>query len=173
MNRDEVIGRHVADVIENTRLHIIAKTGKEERGYIQRIRGHEPIVHRIPIFKNQRADGAIGMLVFQDVLELNRILDNLTVQQNEQGTGCGARSNERPCFSKSIRKITHHSRDKTPSYTSGSGQRQRFYFKRKWDGKGSFRASHSRHESSRRWEVCDSKLLRHTVITHGIRIIWL
>lgn len=84
MTREEVIGRHVADVIENTRLHIIAKTGKEERGYIQRIRGHELIVHRIPIFKNQRADGAIGMLVFQDVLELNRILDNLTVQQNEQ-----------------------------------------------------------------------------------------
>ena len=84
MSREEAIGRYVVDVIENTRLHIIAKTGKEERGYVQRIRGNDLIVHRIPIFKNQRADGAIGMLVFQDVLELNHILDNLTTQKNEQ-----------------------------------------------------------------------------------------
>lgn len=102
MTREEAIGRYVVDIIENTRLHIIAKTGEEERGYVQRIRGNDLIVHRIPIFKNQRADGAIGMLVFQDVLELNHILDNLTTQKNDQDTLAEIEAKKNHVFQKVI-----------------------------------------------------------------------
>jgi transcriptional regulator with PAS, ATPase and Fis domain len=72
--RDDIIGKDVRLVIENTRLHHVVKTGNEERGYIQRIAGHDMVVHRIPIFKGQDIVGAIGMLIFQNVTQLYHIL---------------------------------------------------------------------------------------------------
>lgn len=72
--REDIIGKDVRDVIENTRLHIVIKTGAEERGFIQRIQGHDMIVHRIPIFNGKKVVGAIGMLIFQDVTQLYHIL---------------------------------------------------------------------------------------------------
>ncbi|MDM5198253.1 sigma 54-interacting transcriptional regulator [Fictibacillus enclensis] len=75
--RDEVMGKHVTDVIENTRLHIVAKTGIEERGFIQRIQGQDMVVHRIPIVKENEVVGAIGMLIFHGVSELYNILGRM------------------------------------------------------------------------------------------------
>jgi len=72
--RENIIGKDVRSVIENTRLHVVVKTGREERGYIQRISGHDMVVHRIPIFKGSEVVGAIGMLIFQDVTQLYHIL---------------------------------------------------------------------------------------------------
>ncbi|MBS7526248.1 sigma 54-interacting transcriptional regulator [Fusibacter paucivorans] len=73
-SRDAIIGKDVREVIENTRLHIVVKNGTEERGFIQRIQGHDMIVHRIPIFNGKKVVGAIGMLIFQDVTQLYHIL---------------------------------------------------------------------------------------------------
>jgi transcriptional regulator with PAS, ATPase and Fis domain len=73
-SREAIIGKDVRDVIENTRLHIVLKTGVEERGFIQRIQGHDMVVHRIPIFNGKAVVGAIGMLIFQDVTQLYNIL---------------------------------------------------------------------------------------------------
>ncbi|WCK56894.1 sigma 54-interacting transcriptional regulator [Aneurinibacillus sp. Ricciae_BoGa-3] len=75
--REEVIGRHVTEVIENTRIHIVVKTGVPERGYIQRIHGHNMVVHRIPIRKDGKVIGAIGMLIFEGVTELYNILGRM------------------------------------------------------------------------------------------------
>ncbi|MDT8862001.1 sigma 54-interacting transcriptional regulator [Alkalihalobacillus sp. MEB130] len=74
----DVIGKHVTDVIENTELHTTAKTGIPQRGEIQVIRGQKMIVHRIPIWQNNELIGAIGMLIFEGVSELYRILENAT-----------------------------------------------------------------------------------------------
>lgn len=80
--RQDVIGRKVVDVIENTRLDLIAKSGVEERGHIQRIAGLDLVVHRIPIFQQQRPVGAIGMLVFKDISEMNAIYDRISIQKH-------------------------------------------------------------------------------------------
>nr|WP_312577995.1 sigma 54-interacting transcriptional regulator [Sedimentibacter sp.] len=71
---EEVIGKNVCDIIENTRLHIVVKNGIEERGRIQRISGHDMVVHRIPIKDGDNVIGAIGMLIFEDVNELYNII---------------------------------------------------------------------------------------------------
>src|SRR6516225_2365252 len=38
MRQADLIGRHVAEVVENTRMHIVAKTGVPEIAQLQKIR---------------------------------------------------------------------------------------------------------------------------------------
>ncbi|MDI3091162.1 sigma 54-interacting transcriptional regulator [Priestia megaterium] len=75
--REEAIGKHVTEIIENTRVHIVSETGTDERGYVQHIQGQDMIVHRIPIRKEGKIVGAIGMLIFEGVSELYNILGRM------------------------------------------------------------------------------------------------
>ena len=59
------IGRHVTDVIENTRMHIVAKTGKAEMNVVQRIKGQDMVVQRIPIRKNGKIIAVFGQVMFE------------------------------------------------------------------------------------------------------------
>ena len=77
VKREDAIGRHVTEVIENTNLHVTVKTGIPERGVVQKIQGQEMVVHRIPIWRNGRVTGAIGMLIFEGVTEVYRIFERL------------------------------------------------------------------------------------------------
>lgn len=78
MSEQEVIGRPVHDVVENTQLHHVVKSGVPERGKIQVIQGQKMVVHRIPIWQNQKIVGAIGMLIFEGVSELYQILKRMS-----------------------------------------------------------------------------------------------
>ncbi len=49
---DAQIGKHVTDVIENTRMHIVAETGEPEICWSHRIKGQNMVVQRIPIKKD-------------------------------------------------------------------------------------------------------------------------
>jgi transcriptional regulator with PAS, ATPase and Fis domain len=75
--REQAIGRHVTEVIDNTNLHITVKTAIPERGVLQNIQGQQMIVHRIPIWKEEKVVGAIGMLIFEGVTEVYRIYERL------------------------------------------------------------------------------------------------
>ncbi|UII55262.1 sigma 54-interacting transcriptional regulator [Cytobacillus spongiae] len=69
VKRDEVIGRHVTEIIENTRMHIVADTGVEEIADLQYIRGNYMIANRIPIFSDGKIVGAFGTVFFRDTQE--------------------------------------------------------------------------------------------------------
>lgn len=60
-------GHHVTEVIENTRLHIVAKEGNNEIGDIHKINGHKMISMRVPIIVNGELKGAIGRIMFKDI----------------------------------------------------------------------------------------------------------
>lgn len=75
VEQKDAIGKHVQDVIDNTKLHKTVKTGLPERGEIQYIQGQPMIVHRIPIWKEEKVIGAIGMLIFEGVSELYEIYE--------------------------------------------------------------------------------------------------
>lgn len=77
VRREEAIGRHVTEVIDNTRMHIVVQTGIPERGCIQRVRGQEVVVHRIPIWEGGRVIGAVGLVVFRSVSELVELLERI------------------------------------------------------------------------------------------------
>jgi PAS domain S-box-containing protein len=69
VNREETIGRHVTEVIENTRMHIVAETGKEELADLQFIKGNYMIANRVPIIKNGEIIAAFGTVFFRDTQE--------------------------------------------------------------------------------------------------------
>ena len=71
--REQAVGRHVTEVIENTRMHIVAQTGVAEVDDLQRIQGHDYVVSRIPIYQGGKCVGAIGKIVFQGFQEINRL----------------------------------------------------------------------------------------------------
>lgn len=80
----EVINKHVTDVIENTRMHIVAKIGIEERDDIQFIHGHEYVVSRIPI-KNDQGEciGAIGSIRFEYTDQLKSLTKKVEILEKE------------------------------------------------------------------------------------------
>lgn len=73
-------GKHVTEVIENTRLHKIIDTQIAEHGDIQVLKGHKMIASRIPIVKDGRVIGAVGRAIFKDINDfysLSTKLNNL------------------------------------------------------------------------------------------------
>ncbi|GHI00014.1 sigma-54 interaction domain-containing protein [Neobacillus kokaensis] len=73
IEKGEALGRHVTEVIENSRMHIVARTGKEEIADLQYIKGNYMIANRIPLFSNGQLFGALGTVIFRDTKEWNRM----------------------------------------------------------------------------------------------------
>ncbi|GJD53106.1 Anaerobic nitric oxide reductase transcription regulator NorR [Methylobacterium crusticola] len=61
----EANGRPVRQVIENSRLDKVVESGRAEIGAIQRMKGLERVVSRIPIKRDGRAVGAVGRVMFK------------------------------------------------------------------------------------------------------------
>jgi len=75
INCENPEGKHVTEVIENTKLHIVARTGEREFGEIQEVNGHKMISMRVPIIKDSKIVGAIGKVMFKDLSNF-KILSN-------------------------------------------------------------------------------------------------
>ncbi|GAB4235559.1 MAG: sigma-54-dependent Fis family transcriptional regulator [Deltaproteobacteria bacterium] len=76
-------GKHVTDVIENTRMHVVARTGKAEIGERQTIRGRELIVNRIPLRDGDRVIGAYGRVVFKTVEQLRELASKMNLLESK------------------------------------------------------------------------------------------
>ncbi|WP_100334263.1 sigma-54 interaction domain-containing protein [Bacillus alkalisoli] len=74
IDKEKVIGMHVKDVIENTRMHIVASSGKAEIADLQYIKGNYMIANRVPLFnKNNEIIGAFGTVIFRDTSEWDKM----------------------------------------------------------------------------------------------------
>ncbi|MHC8522867.1 hypothetical protein ACPJHQ_18885 [Rossellomorea sp. H39__3] len=69
VERERAVGSHVTEIIENTRMHIVAASGKEEVADLQYIRGNYMIANRIPIVVDGQVIGAFGSVIFRDTSE--------------------------------------------------------------------------------------------------------
>lgn len=83
MNPEEQIGKHCTEVIENTRMHIVAKTGKPEINWRHRINGRDMVVQRIPIKKNGEVIGVFGQVTFEDVRDVKKLAEKLSLLENK------------------------------------------------------------------------------------------
>lgn len=82
----DVLGKHVTEVMENTRLDKVLKTGKSEIGDIQVINGNEMITSRIPIERNGKIIGAVGTVLFKDIAEVKYMaeyIENMKKQMKD------------------------------------------------------------------------------------------
>ncbi len=70
---EEQIGRHCTEVVENSRLHIVAKTGRAEINHIQQIKGLNIVVQRIPVKRAGDVIAVFGLVLFSDLREITKL----------------------------------------------------------------------------------------------------
>ncbi|WP_035107901.1 sigma-54-dependent Fis family transcriptional regulator [Desulfovirgula thermocuniculi] len=92
---EDLLGRHITEILPTSRLHIVARTGVPEISDIQNIGGRPFIVTRLPIVKDGTVVGAVGKITFpklEEIQELARRLSSLRSQvayYQEQSTRPG------------------------------------------------------------------------------------
>ncbi|MFH0957883.1 MAG: sigma 54-interacting transcriptional regulator [Pseudomonadota bacterium] len=77
------IGKHCTEVIENTRMHIVAKTGKAEINQSHSIKGQNMVVQRIPIKKEGKIIAVFGQVMFKDVRDVGRLAKKLSMLESK------------------------------------------------------------------------------------------
>ncbi len=83
LDPEEQIGRHVGEVIENTRMHIVARTGKPEINHIQRIKGQDMVVQRIPIKRDREVIAVFGQVMFKDVRDVGKLAKKIALLESK------------------------------------------------------------------------------------------
>lgn len=76
-------GKHVTEVIENTKMHEIVKSGNSIIGDIQYIRGNRMIAMRVPIKKDGLVIGAVGKVMFKDISDYYSLGKQITKLERE------------------------------------------------------------------------------------------
>jgi transcriptional regulator with PAS, ATPase and Fis domain len=77
------LGKHCSSVIENSRMHIVAQTGKPEINYPHRIKGRDMVVQRIPIRKDGKVIAVFGQVMFKDVRDVTKLARKLAMLESK------------------------------------------------------------------------------------------
>ncbi len=77
LEEEAVMFRPVSEVLQNSRLHVVVKTGIPELNDIQFIDGKPYVVSRLPIVRDQQVIGAVGKISFRRVDELRELATRL------------------------------------------------------------------------------------------------
>lgn len=80
---EEVIGKHVTKVLEGSRMHIVAQTGKAELNKRFTAKGRDMVVQRIPIFDDGKVVAAFGQIMFKQVSDVGRLANNLSLLESK------------------------------------------------------------------------------------------
>jgi len=83
LNPEEQIGKHCTEVIENTRMHIVAQTGKPEINHVHRIKGQDMVVQRIPIKKDGKVIAVFGQVMFKDVRDVGKLAKKIALLESK------------------------------------------------------------------------------------------
>jgi len=80
---NDIIGKHVVDVIENTRMHKVLESGRGEYSHIQKINGKKMIATRIPIIKEGKIIGVLGYVNYKDTKEVEELYNKIFQMEKE------------------------------------------------------------------------------------------
>jgi transcriptional regulator with PAS, ATPase and Fis domain len=83
MDPQKKIGRHCTEVIENTRMHIVAQTGIPEINHPHRIMGQDMVVQRLPIWINGKLVAVFGQVMFEDVKDVSVLASKLSLLESK------------------------------------------------------------------------------------------
>ncbi len=77
------IGKHTTEVIENSRMHIVAQTGIPEINHPHRIMGQDMVVQRLPILIDGKIAAVFGQVMFEDVRDVQLLADKLNILESK------------------------------------------------------------------------------------------
>ena len=80
---EKVLGKKCTEVIENTRMHIVAETGVPEINDAQSIQGQEMVVQRIPIRIDGQGLFVFGQVMFKDVRDVHTLSSRLSLLESK------------------------------------------------------------------------------------------
>ncbi len=83
LESEQVIGRHVTEILEDSRMHIVAQTGKAEVNQIFTCRGRDMVVQRIPIFDAGKVVAVFGQIMFKQVSDVGRLANTLSLLESK------------------------------------------------------------------------------------------
>lgn len=83
LDPEKEIGRHCTDSVENSRMHIVAKTGVPEINQPHSIKGQNMIVQRIPIKKDGQVIAVFGQVMFKDVKDVRKLANKLSLLETK------------------------------------------------------------------------------------------
>ena len=84
VSKEEAIGQKADQVIDNTRLPVVLKTGIPERSQAHRLQGQNLVVHRLPIWKDNMVIGAVGILVYEGVSEIYQVIERMELLDGDK-----------------------------------------------------------------------------------------
>ena len=73
VSREEAIGKHVADVIENSEMHLVMERGTAEIAAPHYIKGTYMLANRVPIVVDGEIIGAFGSVIFRDMNDWKKL----------------------------------------------------------------------------------------------------
>ncbi len=79
----EVIGKRCTEVVENSRMDIVARTGIAEVNQPHRIMDQDMVVQRIPIERNGEMMAVFGQVMFKDVRDVQALARKLNVLETK------------------------------------------------------------------------------------------
>lgn len=83
LKEGEGVGKRVTEVIENTRLNQVVRTGVPEVGRVQRMQGGERVVSRQPIRHNGKIVGAVGRVMFKGPEQVEALARRVNLLEQE------------------------------------------------------------------------------------------
>jgi len=83
VNPAEQIGRHCTEAVENSRMHLVAKTGIPEINQSHRIMGQNMVVQRIPIKKSNQVIAVFGQVMFKDIKDVRKLAAELSLLESK------------------------------------------------------------------------------------------
>lgn len=84
---DQMLSKHVSLAYPNSkvsRLPVVLKTGQAEVGHVHNLNGRDVVVSRIPIIKDGVIIGAVGKILFKDILDITSKGSVVKVEKTEE-----------------------------------------------------------------------------------------
>ncbi|MBS4172005.1 sigma 54-interacting transcriptional regulator [Bacillus sp. FJAT-49736] len=95
---EDATDKPVQDIIENSRMHIVARTGQAELAAVQPINDSEMIANRYPLYIEEELVGAVGTVMFKNPQEwweyskkIQPILEELNYYKNNFEKGLASK----------------------------------------------------------------------------------
>lgn len=102
VKREEAIGKHVADVIENSEMHLVIEKGTPDIAAPHLIKGTYMLANRVPLFVEGEIVGAFGSVIFRDVNDWKKLSSHVRKTLEEIEKNMKSNENTFSCLSDMI-----------------------------------------------------------------------
>jgi len=83
VKKERYVGKHATELVPNTRLHLVAKTGQAEINYPHKHKGVGYLVHRIPIKKDDHTVAVMGLVLFDNATTAVKLSEKLSALESK------------------------------------------------------------------------------------------